>query len=283
MSFNVRGAYPERSKSYLWENRAQFNVETIQQHDPDIIGFQEILTPNETYYAEQLPEYCATVGRPDGYHGQWITHNPIYYKADRWTLIDEGGFFFSDTPDIWSKGWDAAYVRGATWVRLQSTFSGSQIIHINAHFDHVGEVARVESTRLLLKRLPSFIDGLPTILTADFNSRAWSPPDEATLTYPPPVRRELLPPGGTVHGVLLAADFRDTYYEAGHQDQLNMNTFHGFLGDEFPPCTLRIDWVMIRDGVGQTIDTDDFKILRDAKPPIYPSDHYPIMATLHLR
>lgn len=283
MSFNVRGAYPERTDHYLWENRASLNVETIQKYDPDIIGFQEILAPNEDYYAKQLADYIGTAGQPKDYHGQWVTHNPIYYKKDRWKLIDEGGFFFSDTPDIWSKGWDAAYVRGATWVRLQSTFSGSQIIHINGHLDHVGELSRMESTRLLLKRLPDFAQDLPTILTADFNSRAWSPPDEATIKYPSSVKRDLLPPGGTVHGLLTGENFRDTYYEAGYQDQLDMNTFHGFLGEDFPPCALRIDWVMIRDGAEQTIDTDDFKILRDAQPPIYPSDHYPILAKLHLR
>lgn len=282
MSFNVRGAYPERSSNYLWENRAELNVKTIKRHDPDIIGFQEILAPNKDYYDKNLRDYHATTGQPPDYHGQWVTHNPIYYKQDRWTLISEGGFFFSDTPDTWSKGWDAAYVRGATWVCLQSTFSGSQIVHINAHLDHVSERARVESIRLLLRRLRNFNGDLPTILTADFNSRAWSPPDEATIKYPSSVRKELLPPAGTVHGLLTEANFRDTYYEAGYQDQLDMNTFHSFMGDDFPPCALRIDWVMIRDGIEQNINTDDFQILRDGEPPIYPSDHYPIMATLRL-
>lgn len=282
MSFNVRGAFPERHPERLWENRADLNTRTIQRHAPDLIGFQEVQSENTAIYAQHLTDYQYTTGRDRQHPGRWISYNPIYYKTARWTALASGGFFFSDTPEVWSKGWDGAFVRGATWVRLQSQQSGAEVIHINAHLDHLGEQARVESARLIAQLLPQISDGLPVILTADFNSRAWSPEDESNIPYPPTVHRDKLPPGGTVHNILTAAGFRDTYHEAGHQDKLDMNTFHGFLGENFPACALRIDWVLIRDGDSQRIMTEDFRILQDAEPPVYPSDHYPVMARLTL-
>jgi len=285
MSFNVRGSFPEKHEARLWENRADLNVRTIRKYQPDIIGFQEVQQDNSTVYAEHLTAYDRVFGWDDADDAatSWVFFNPIYWRRDRFALVASGGFFLSETPDVWSKGWDAAFVRGANWVHLRSLQSGAEVVHLNAHLDHIGETSRIESSKLIVERLATVNAGLPTIITADFNSRAWQPPDEDRIKYPSVVRRDALPPGGTVHQVYIDSDFRDTYDEAGHHNQLNMNTFHAFMGEEFPPCGLRIDWVLIRDGAGQQIETESFNILRDGEPPIFPSDHYPVMAEVALR
>ena len=289
MSFNVRGNFPEKYEARLWDTRADLNVRTIRKYQPDIIGFQEVQPQNSAVYTQQLTAY----DRAFGWEGdadvdteedtRWVFYNPIYWRRDRFELVESGGFFLSDTPDVWSKGWDAAFVRGANWVRLRSLQSGAEVVHLNAHLDHIGETARIEGSKLIVQRLNAVNPGLPSIVTADFNSRAWQPPDEDKIKYPSVVRRDALPPGGTVHQVYMDADFRDTYDEAGHYNQLNMNTFHAFMGEEFPSCGLRIDWVLIRDGAELQIETESFNILRDGEPPVFPSDHYPVMAEVALR
>ncbi len=284
MTFNVRGSFPEKHDERLWENRADLNVRTIRAVAPDVIGFQEVQNDNRQVYADHLPDYQYDVGREEtgDKPAKWVFFNPIYWKHDRWERVAAGGFFLSETPDQWSKGWDSAFVRAATWVRLQSRTTGAQFIHLNTHFDHIGETARVQGAHLIIQQLNTLSHGLPVILTGDFNSRAWAPADEDSLDYPRIIQRDQLPPGNTAYKVFIEAGFRDTYIEAGHHNQLNMNTFHAFHGEDFPPCALRIDWVLIRDGDDQHIETESLNIIRTAEPPIYPSDHYPVVAEVVL-
>ncbi|MFW5690887.1 MAG: endonuclease/exonuclease/phosphatase family protein [Chloroflexota bacterium] len=283
MTFNVRGSFEEKHPERLWKNRAATNVETIRRHSPDLIGFQEVASENRAVYEKELPGYTHTTGRPTtlSQESRWVTFNPIYWKADRFTLVDSGGFFLSPQPDQWSKGWDAAFVRAATWVRLRSTTTGMDLLHLNTHLDHVGEEARQRSTHLIINRLNQLQNDLPLLVSADFNSRAWAPVDEAAIDYPPAVHRDALPPGGTVHKLFMQAGFRDTYCEAGNRDHLDMNTFHAFMGGGFPPCALRIDWILTHDGARRW-HTRDYAIIRDHSGRVYPSDHYPVMANLVL-
>lgn len=284
MTFNVRGSFPENRRERLWENRAQLNVETIQRQHPDLIGFQEVQQANRDVYDEELIDYGVDAGREESgdKDPQWVFFNPIYWRTQRLKRLDSGGFFLSETPDVWSRGWDAAFVRGATWVRFEDQATGFQFVYLNAHLDHVGEESRLASSRLIVSQLDAIAPGMPCIVTADFNSRAWAPDNEEAIAYPSVVRRDALPPGGTVHAIFTDGGFRDTFIEAGHYDQLDMNTFHAFLGDEFPPCSLRIDWILVRDGDRHIWQTDMCDIVRDGDPPVYPSDHYPVVADVRL-
>lgn len=283
MSFNVRGNFQEKQPERSWDHRADLNVRTIQKYDPDIIGFQEVTADNAALYARRLVGYARDVGRTQGGRARprWVTFNPIAWKTDRFQKVDSGGFFLSETPDVWSRGWDAAFVRAATWVRLRSRESGAYLLYVNVHLDHVSETARLNSSEVITRRLTANGENAPMIITGDFNSRAWAPADEPNISYPPAVKRDALPPGGTVHSVYTGAGFRDAYREAGHDDQLDMNTFHAFQGTDFPPCALRIDWILLRDGL-QSLKTLSYQVIRDAEPPVYPSDHYPVMASVAL-
>jgi endonuclease/exonuclease/phosphatase family metal-dependent hydrolase len=74
----------------------------------------------------------------------------------------------SETPDVISKGWDAACHRVCT----QGVFTdkkGSKIIVLNTHFDHTGQEARENSARLILKRIQSLDKDIPLVLMGDFN------------------------------------------------------------------------------------------------------------------
>ncbi|RMG76523.1 MAG: endonuclease/exonuclease/phosphatase family protein [Chloroflexi bacterium] len=277
MTFNIRGCFSEAEARNLWENRAECNVQLIQRYDPDLIGFQEVQVPNEQTYAQHLPMYHTRPGITASTEKKagWLMHNPIYWK--QFEKVQCGGFFLSPTPHVWSKGWDAAYVRSATWAIFHT--ANRAFLYINAHFDHIGEQARVESAKLIVQQAQAIGGDLPIIITADFNSRAWAPPNEDTLDYPPPIVREYLPPANTVYDVFMQAGFRDAYLEAGHINQLDTNTYHGFIGQQFPPVALRIDWILVRDG-RFPIHVEDCDIIRDHNGDIYPSDHYPVMAHL---
>lgn len=284
MTFNIRGALHDDGEN-AWPKRADLNLATLKKYDPDIIGFQELMTINRAFYAEHLTGYTNVEGLKTADQGERADHNDIYFKADRFDLLDSGRFYLSETPDVWSKSWDSSLVRAANWVILRDKTDGVALLHLNTHLDHVGEQARVEGSKMIVNRINALRaeKKLPVIVTADFNSRAWGMPKADFDKLPDVYRRDDIDettPAGTVHGVFTGAGFVDTFY-TGNTDHADTNTYHGFDGRDFPPMGLRIDWILTLDGA-QTFTTEHCAIIRDEAPPQYPSDHYPVMATLAL-
>ncbi len=278
MTFNIRGSKHKDGEN-IWPKRADFNVATILKYRPDVIGFQEFQQGNLLTYASQLTGYDVALGKRCNTQGEDYERPPIYWRRDRFELVDTGAFYLNPTPDEWRIGWNAMFVRGANWVILRELESGKQVFHLNTHLDHRGELARVESAKLIVDQIAQLHRGLPVIVVGDFNSTVWRPPPDQ---IPEEMRNEADPvrsaPPGTVHRVFIGAGYRDTFYETGHSDHVDTNTFHNFQGKAFPPVAARIDWVL----TSPEIKTLSCEILRDEAPPQFPSDHYPIMATLEL-
>jgi endonuclease/exonuclease/phosphatase family metal-dependent hydrolase len=150
-------------------------------------------------------------------------------------------------------------------------------VHLNTHLDHIGEQARVESVRLLLRRLPDprGVD-LPVILTGDFNCNPWSPGYrvhvESTFT-------------DVSYHILRAYGFADTFLAVGGEDSVASFTFHGFEGARYWAARHhmagRIDWILTLDGV-RPVQPLTRLIAHDQEPPVFPSDHYPVVADIEL-
>ena len=96
-------------------------------------------------------------------------HSAIFYRTDKFEVIDKGDFWMSETPDVPSKGWDAVLPRICSWGHFKCKDSGFEFLFFNLHMDHIGKNARVESALLVLKKMKEIGDGLPVILTGDFN------------------------------------------------------------------------------------------------------------------
>jgi len=110
---------------------------------------------------------CIGVGRNDGKtSGEYA---PIFYKKDRFILLDSGCFWLSETPDKPSVGWDAKYPRICSWAQLQDRNTGNTLYFLNTHFDHVGKQARKESACMIVKWIRRHSDCGETILVGDFN------------------------------------------------------------------------------------------------------------------
>jgi endonuclease/exonuclease/phosphatase family metal-dependent hydrolase len=176
MTYNIRYDNPNDGR-HQWGNRKDKVVSVISYFEPDVMGVQEALLHQIEELNEQLPEYeWVGVGRDDG--RQKGEFSPVFFRTDRFELVDQGTFWLSETPEIPGKmGWDAACARVATWARLRDRGNGRDLVVVNTHFDHRGEKARLESSRLLKKRCPEIAGDLPYVLMGDFNCR----PDSAPL------------------------------------------------------------------------------------------------------
>ena len=92
------------------------------------------------------------LGRDDG--KEKGEHSAIYFKTSEFKLLKSGDFWLSETPDKPSLGWDATCCnRISSWVYLQHKKTGKKFYMFNAHFDHQGVKARVESSKLILKKI----------------------------------------------------------------------------------------------------------------------------------
>ena len=140
----------------------------IRYHDFDIFGAQEVFHSQLLDLLAALPGYDYTgVGRDDGAEaGEYAA---VFYKKDRFQLLDSGHFWLSEEPSRPSKGWDAKYVRICCWGRFLDRESGERFWFFTLHTDHKGRRAQVESCRLVVDRIRTMCRGERAVLTGDFN------------------------------------------------------------------------------------------------------------------
>ena len=172
MTFNMRYDNPEDGQNN-WRFRRERIAEAIKAQDVDVLGTQELLSNQFDDLRGLLVGYEGVgVGRLDGAEsGEYCA---VFFRKDRFTLLDSGTFWLSETPEVvGSLGWDGACERIATWVVLRDR-DGRELFFIDTHLDHVGQVARDEGVSLLMKRIETLRGGRPVILTGDFNSEPGS-------------------------------------------------------------------------------------------------------------
>jgi endonuclease/exonuclease/phosphatase family metal-dependent hydrolase len=250
-SFNIRYGTAEDGPN-RWELRRDLVVAAIERIAPDVIGMQEVLAFQAAFLRERLPGYeYYGVGRDDGKAGG--EQCGILWRAARFDGLGRGTLWLSETPDVpGSRSWDSALPRVASWVRLRDRAAGGRtFVFACTHFDHRGATARLESARLLDRRLAEIAGPEPVVLAGDFNC------DEESAPY------------------AALARFADTYRAAHSEPGLGEGTFHEFRGGPAPSRD-RIDWIRVSRRFQTKEAAVDSRPV-DGRPP---SDHHPIYATL---
>ena len=103
-TFNLR-MDTEKDGVNAWPNRKEMVKGLIRFHDFDIFGTQEGFKHMLDGIAELDGYAYIGAGRDDGEDAG--EHSAIFYKTSRFDLLDKGNFWFSETPDVPGKGWDA--------------------------------------------------------------------------------------------------------------------------------------------------------------------------------
>ena len=257
MSFNIRYGKANDGDN-RWNKRQALVSETIRMFDPDLLGLQEALPFQCAFLREQFPE-LDFVGRGrevDADRGEFCA---IMFRRQRFEKLAEGHFWLSETPEQpGSKSWDAALPRMVTWVRLRDRDTQTEFIFANTHYDHIGRQARQFSSGIIRNWLEPFSD-LPFVLTGDFNSAVGSQPYQRLVQ-------------GEGDERPLADTYRVIYPRADSQEGTSSRWSGNREG-------ARIDWI---------VHSSDFSTLNAAidyhnDRGRYPSDHYPVRATIRLQ
>lgn len=272
MSFNIRyaGTGADLFGTNGWYSpaspanaRSQKVLQTIRSYNPDILGTQEVLgiqlgdLTGQTL-ANGLSDYgYYGIGREDGVSAG--EHSAIFWRADRFTQLDAGTFWLSQTPEVAGSIYPGAgTTRIASWVVLNDLQSGQELFVLNTHWDNVSGAANLYSANLIRQRLPELSGGRPILLTGDLNSTESA---NAVRTL-----RGVNDPAG----LQLGDSYREVNAPSG-----NELTFHGYNGGT---SGSRIDFILHSDELSPTAAS----IIRTSYGGKYPSDHYPVTADFTL-
>lgn len=142
-------------------------IKMVLDYMPDTVGFQEAGSSWMSKLKNRLGTYYSSVGvgRDGGSSGEY---NPVFYRKDKFTLLDSGTKWLSDTPDTVSKYEESSLNRIFTYAKLKRNSDGAVFMHINTHLEHTSSAARVKQAEVLVDFIRQYSD-IPIILTGDFN------------------------------------------------------------------------------------------------------------------
>jgi endonuclease/exonuclease/phosphatase family metal-dependent hydrolase len=238
-----------------WEQRRDAVSGMLVEVDADIVAFQEMETfaggkfnkenKQLDWILSTVPGYkAAAVGDPS----QFPSTQPILYRAERFKLVDQGWFYFSETPDkLFSASFDGGFDHYASTARLKDRQTGHTVTIINVHTDIRSFTNRRGATRVIAERVKTLQSkGERVIVLGDFNATSGS----ANITN------------------LTNLGLKNT--------GLVRPTYHFGRGLGIWPA---IDHILHGSGIEQL---EAARIHQYRLNGVYPSDHYPISALYRL-
>lgn len=254
MTYNIR--YKNTIDSINgWDYRKDNVAGLIQYHQADIVGLQEAFLSQINDLEKRMPGYkWYGVPRVTGSNGEC---NPIFYRTDRYKLLDSGTFWYSETPYIKeSKSWDAFYPRIASWCKFHDKKSGIDFFFFNTHFDHRGETARQKSAEVLRYQIDSIAKKSPVIVTGDFNS------GPSSVVYQKIVKDH---------------ELQDALFISSTPHYGPVNSAGGFFVST-SPIRSRIDYIF----VNKKVKVLQHATITDQQEGRYYSDHLPVIAVVEI-
>lgn len=246
MSCNLRCWTPEDVGKKSWFYRADLIVKGIENNAPDIIGFQEGTKMQYSYMVDCLKGYDSVITYRD--NSKFSEGCPVFYRTDRYTLVDKNSFWLSETPEKMSRDWGAACYRICSYVILKDNATGKRFVVFNTHLDHISDEARINGIGVVIDKIKQF-GSIPAVLMGDFNA------EEDSETY---------------------KSATDSFLDVKYQTKNTVTgcTYQGYGTKLDHPC---IDYIVISKS---GFKVKGYKVIKDTYDGVYSSDHFPIMATL---
>ena len=253
MSYNIRLDVKSDGENW-WEKRKDKVAGLVNYYEADFVGLQEVVHNQLLYLKDSLTGYnFIGVGRDDGKEAG--EYSCIFYKKDKYSVVEQSTFWLSPTPDIPSKGWDAALNRVCTYGLFKNNKTKKLVWVFNTHFDHMGNLARLESAKLIIKKIHELnTKNYPVIVSGDFNSK----PEDGPSQYMMANMQNSRSISKLVYGV--------------------PDTWNGFKFNEKPNGC--IDYIFVSKD--DRISVLKFATITDSYDMKYPSDHFPVLATINI-
>ena len=162
-----------------WDRRKAPLAKAFKALQADVVAFQEMesfqrgddgsVNLARDHLIDQNPGYGVAAT------GDWRTFpttQPIFYFKQRLQPVDQGWFFFSETPDvIYSRTFNGSYPAFASWAQFEDRGTGQRFRVVNVHFEYSSRSNRLLSAALVRDRLTPWVEAGETVfLVGDLNA-----------------------------------------------------------------------------------------------------------------
>jgi endonuclease/exonuclease/phosphatase family metal-dependent hydrolase len=272
ITFNIRYAATASTYEQPWSVRGPLVIDqvsataTAANGAVPIIGMQEVLHEQLVDIAAGLGSGWAYIGtgRDDG--AEMGEYCPIFYQPGLVTLLNTTQKWLSPTPDVpsyWPGAGSRRYVLVAVF---EDKKTGRRFIAANTHLDNASSEARSEGVRIALSVIrdvqTQWGPDLPVTLSGDFNSQ----------------------PGDDAYAAMVADGYLgEVYTLAGEGMRFGpYETYTGFVPDEIPDVSQRIDFIWVGPNTAATWDVLRYEVADNVVGGVYISDHRSVFGDIVL-
>ena len=261
----------------IWEARKDIIMPVLKTYDVDICASQEPYAFQIKYLANQTQEYDFVgellgdetpdkyASRPDKYHKRHLVlqnmNNPIWYKKDKFEVLESGKFWYSKTPEKQSGAWEEDRWDGertCVWAKFRQKDNGRQFYIFNSHWlvaRNTEDIESVNSAKLLLTKIKEIAKDSTFFVTGDFN---------ATDAHQ------------SIKHLKASGILKSAKDSAITGDFKAKTTFVGFYGDSKYENIIDHIFTSKNVSIESFLIGGTYRTLPDGKK-IYPSDHLPIV------
>ena len=223
-------------------------IKMILDYMPDTLGVQEASPGWMSLLVAKLTPYYNYVGegRDGGNSGEY---NAVFYRKDKFTLLEYGTKWLSDTPSSPSRYSESSLNRIYTYAKLKRNSDGAEFLHINTHLEHTSGEARIKQVAVLNDFITQN-SGIPMIMSGDFNCTYSSEP----------------------YNAIIATGFSDSAKIALQTE--SVSTFHNYGSSD-----KTLDYFFI-DAIH--ISVERYHVCNEKINGDYASDHHPIIIEYYI-
>lgn len=250
MTLNIRrpmGALSWRTAD-RWSTRKPRLKALITATRPHILATQEALPEQVDAVREALGSDYQFVGRGRSARGTG-EGCPILFDTTRLALQSWHQEALSDTPHVaGSRSWGNITPRIAVFARFRDRHTGTEMLLINTHLDHLSARSRARSADRIRAR--ALAAACPVIVTGDFNAK---------------------PTSSAAHHLYIDGTLRDAWHAARERTTPEFGTYANYRA---PRPGHRIDWI----AATPSVDVTRIGINAQQFAGGWPSDHLSVEA-----
>ena len=164
----------------LGESKRNANdvIVSVKQKSPDIFGLNEAGKKwiNKFLADTDISQVYGCVEGKAADNTSDASYNPIFYKKDKYEVIESGTKWLSKTPDKMSMDSDAKHCKILTYAIFKDKVIGTEFMYINVHLDGSNDSDAHATLKEVRKRQAETVKAfaaeyalLPIIIGGDFN------------------------------------------------------------------------------------------------------------------
>lgn len=151
-------------------------IASIQEKSPDVFGLNEAGVDWMNKMDAALGSVYGSARGKALENSENSSYNPVYFKKDKFELVESGTKWLSATPDRLSKFPTAKHYKGMTYAILKDKATGAEFMYLNVHLDGSGDAeahaALKEVRKLQAQVILDFVKQYsmcPIVIGGDFN------------------------------------------------------------------------------------------------------------------